>query len=318
LSMDPLNRPARAEITNRLKALGRIEEAVAQATKAIILDPDYDMMYQLLFVLHSNYTYRHDEALFWVEKGHEIWPEEVLHMMSLVFVYHTLGMSDEEERWAAFLLEHHSDHMFVAALPAIRALYGQEAEVALTETLAVEATGALRHNGVVRRIVGRMIVWSYILTERYDEGLAFLRDYYPQIFGPDPEVRPWASHLAAYLLMQTGQPQDAAPVLAALREHAESKMAVDLPYGEMVLARIALYENDYERFIRHANLAADAGWLQLWGEGWTLDQHPPARHWFGRPEFDALLQRLASRSAEQRRNVETHQLEREATASVND
>ena len=303
LAMDPLNREARATLVNELKRLGRSEAAVEQARKAVLLDPDYDQMYQLLFVLYHNYLYRHDEALMWVRKGHEMWPDEVLHMMSFVYAYMTLRMDDEAERWAEHLQERFPDHMFVAALPAILALHRQETESVMALVRQVEDSGGLRHNAVVRRIVGRMLVWALILDGKPEEGLGFLVEYFPEIFGPDPEVREWASRLAAYLLVETGRPEEATPILDALRDYATRLPGGQPAHGETILAHISMCEDDYHGFIEHMNKALDHGWLHVVGEYWALDDYPPTRRWVGRPEFDALANRISAGIEEQRQNV---------------
>jgi len=315
LVLDPLNRDARTGIANRLKNLGRIEEAIVQAEKAIVLDPEYDHMYQVLFNLHTNYTFRHDEALYWVQRAHEIWPDEVVHMMSIVFVYMTLGMDEEAERWAAYVQEKAPDHMFVRGLPMIIALYRQDADQALAEIDKLEAAGVLRHNPLIRRIVGQMLVWTYILADQTGKGLAFLQEFYPQIFGNEPEVLGWASNLAAYMLARDGEREKATPILAALREHIE-KQGLTEPRLHKARAHIALWENDYQGFVDSMNRAVNAGWLLVFDNYWSLDRYPPTRRWIGRPEFDALVERIAAGIAEQRANVE-ERLREEGMADKN-
>ena len=62
--------------------------------------------------------------------------------------------------------------------------------------------------------------------------------------------------------------------------------------------------------------AVDAGWLRVFDNYWSLDRYPPTRKWLGRPELDALVDRIAVGIAEQRAIVEERLREQSALEAL--
>jgi hypothetical protein len=139
------------------------------------------------------------------------------------------------------------------------------------------------------------------------------------MFEPDIELNNFnelqQARWVAILLMKTGDTKAAAPLLGAWRKFAVDQMVVEAEL-EAELAIQSLVADDYEQFIEHLTRAVDLGWRQTVGMSWTLDKSPMTRDFAGRPEFDALVQRIAADIAEQRARAKRHLLDKAATETI--
>ncbi|MGI9263292.1 MAG: tetratricopeptide repeat protein [Gammaproteobacteria bacterium] len=304
LTMDPLSRVARNNIAANLMQMGRFEEAEAQWRKAIALDPDYDTTYVGLYNLYSNIYYRHDEALKWLEKAHEVAPDDAGNAINFVGLYLELGMVDKANQWAEYVQVTAPDHPFAKMIPSYVALYQQDVEAALAETEQL-VDSPLWSTPFVKNAR----LQALMLADRYDDGLALARESYPEIFEADYDLMTFNDlqqvTLISALMMEAGDNENARRLLAARRQLAMDQVPTE-PGREAMLALNSVIADDYDEYIRHLSRAVDLGWRQTIGMGWTLDQAPTTRQFVGRPEFDALVERIAMDIAEQRARAEKH------------
>jgi TolB-like protein len=314
LAMDPLSRVARNNIGANLMQMGRFEEAEAQWRKAIALDPDYDTTYVALSNLYSNNYYRHDEALTWLEKAHQVAPEDAGNSINFVGLYLELGMVEEANRWAFHVRSTAPNHPFAMMIPSYVALYQQDVETALLETERLIDTPLWQ-----TPFVKNARIQALMLAERFEDGLDIARESYPEVFEADYELVAFNDlqqvTLISIMLMKTGDREKADRLLATRRQLAIDRLPSESA-REAMLATNSVIADDYDGFIKHLSRAVDLGWRQNVGMGWTLDQWPMTQHYVGRSEFDALVKRIGVDIAEQRARVEMHLQEKSATDAI--
>ena len=304
LTMDPLSRVARNNIAANLAQMGKFEEAETQWRAAIALDPDYDTTYIALYSLYSNSYYRHDEALTWLERAYEAAPDDTGNAANFVSLYFELDMDDEAEKWATHVQDTAPNHPISQLIPSFVALHRQDVARALAETERLIDSPIWSAD-----FVKATRIQALVLANQYDEGLALAREYFPAIFEPGFNLTSFNDlqrvRQIVFLLIATGDPESAAPLLDNWRRFAIKQMPAEAS-RESELAAIALTEQDYDQFIERLTHAVDLGWRQTIGAGWTLDEAPLTRDYVGRPEFDVLVERIATDIAAQRARVEKH------------
>jgi TolB-like protein len=304
LTMDPLSRVARNNIAANLVQMGRFEEGEAQLKRAIALDPDYDTSYIGLFNLYTGIYYRHDEALRWLEKAYEMAPDDTGNASNFIGLYLDLGMEKGARKWAAYVSSTAPNHPFAYGMPSYMALYEQNTDQALIETekLAKTPVGRAQFATAFR-------IQALMLANRNDDALELAREHYPAMFEADVELTDFndlqQAGLVTSLLVKSGDKESATSLLEAWRIFANEQMP-DESTLEAALAMRALAADEYDGFVQHLTRAVDLGWRRTIGINWTLDKAPATRIYLGRPEFDALVERIAVDIAKQRARAEQH------------
>ena len=304
LTMDPLSRVARNNIAANFQQMGKFEDAEAQWRKAIALDPDYDTTYIAMHFLYTNNYYRHDEALRWLEKAYEVAPDDTGNAFNFVSTYLELDMDDEAEQWASHVQDTAPNHPLSQLIPSYVALHRQDVARALAETARLIDSPIWS-----AAYVKSTRIQALMLANKNDEGLVLAREYFPEIFEPEFTLTSFNEFqqvtLIAFMLMESDDPESAAPLLDTWRQFVIKQIPSEAG-RESMLAMQALAARDYDQFIERLTHAVDLGWRQTIGVGWTLDEAPATRGYVGRPEFDVLVERIATDITVQRARVEKH------------
>jgi hypothetical protein len=301
LDIDPLSRVAQNNVAATLMDLGRYDEAEAEFRRAITLDPDYPTPYAGMANLNNNIYHRLNEAHRWYLKANELAPLDVSVAVNLPFLYRTLGMGEEFDRWARRIENDAPEHPIATVIPVWRAALTLNAD-----TLIAQLDEAEREGHALPFVLRQLRCLALQLDGRSGEAIPMVKEHAPELFVNPAQVNDnnnGDAFCAIRALLAAGDTGQAKIMTDGWREYAETRI-LEPGNRHMSLARLAVINRDYETAIAEARLAVDAGWVGSFGWGWTLVEDPDWAPVADRPEVMALAARLDKKIATQRAAVE--------------
>jgi TolB-like protein len=301
LDIDPLSRVAQNNVAATLMDLGRYDEAEAEFRRAITLDPDYPTPYAGMANLNNNIYHRLDEAHRWYLKANELAPLDVSVAVNLPFLYRTLGMGEEFDRWARRIENDAPEHPIATVIPVWRAALTLNAD-----TLIAQLDEAEREGHALPFVLRQLRCLALQLDGRSGQAIPMVKEHAPELFVNPAQVNDnnnGDAFCAIRALLAAGDTGQAKIMTDGWRKYAETSI-LEPGNRHMSLARLAVINRDYETAIAEARLAVDAGWVGSFGWGWTLVEDPDWAPVADRPEVMALAARLDKKIATQRAAVE--------------
>ncbi len=302
LEIDPLSRVAQNNVGAILTELGRYDEAEAEFRRAITLDPDYPTPYQSLANLNNNIYHRLDEAHRWYLKANELAPMDVTLAINLPFLYRTLGMDEEFDRWTRRIENDAPEHPIATVIPVWKTALTQNADALNAQIDAAEKAGH-----ALPFVLRQLRCLALQLGGQSGKAIPMLKERDPELFTNPPQVNDnnnGNAFCAIRALLATGDMEQASEVTGAARVYAESQILAPAN-RHIFLAQLAVINGDFDSAIAEARLAVDDGWVGSFGWGWTILEDPDWAPIADRPEVVELAARIGEKIAHQRSAVET-------------
>lgn len=299
VELDPLSPILLYEVVEKLMFLGRFDEAESRVTSLIESDPDFPVYLTAMSGI-KNVKGQIDQQVIWIRRKLALDPGDIQEYQNLAFAMLDLGDTSklpEIRRQMEAIDTQHFSHGFVDIFESLHARNYKS---------AFEALNWLEKEfGQVPSFQG-FFGFLHTLDGNYEKARAAFEIAEPRFFDRSTfraaiEQQANQGCLNAWLMMRTGDPELGQELLGMTIRYLEDELPTYVDHADRFgMAGCYLARGDTEKALDAFETTVAHGHYSGW---WIFTSLP----WFeplkGEPRFEAALQRVRGRMAEQRENL---------------
>ena len=302
LELDPLSPVLLSNAAANAGGLGRFDEMKARFERVIELNPNSQFGYTGMAAYHASVLGRFDQSLSWRVRSLQQDPTDISELTSISLEYLDLGDYQAAEYWAGRASDIRSVNLDVSSARFALALRQGDWAAASTHARRVEELSA---GQIFNPAVLMHLLVEDLASGNSDDALARYRQEVPTVFGNNGfTVTAATSYLGpqlAYLLRETGSPEQASELLAETLLVMDSQPVLGY-WGSGPFKAIAYAVSGEDlKALAALRTAVDAGWRYGW---WYFFDHDPLLESLRTyPEFQVMRAEIEADMAEQLKNV---------------
>jgi TolB-like protein/DNA-binding winged helix-turn-helix (wHTH) protein/Tfp pilus assembly protein PilF len=294
VELDPLSLSAIKGVGTRLERLGRFDEGLAWYERALEIDPEFPEAYLRIGIHHWMVTGRLDEAVVWWRKALAIDPNPH-DFATYGWLLLDLGDSDEGAYWISHAYELAPEQELpIAAMQALALDRGDDA--------AARFYGEKTYGIFPRDIFALSLLRDGdVKLGRYAEARARYEEHYPELLSEeDPRIERGNYGAAVDLALILDRTRDSERS-ELLRERSLELLRSISRLGQIGYAvtdvKIHAQRGEKQKALSALRQAIDAGWRVGWW--WELKLKPDLEPLYDEPEFQAMVAEIEADMATQ-------------------
>lgn len=285
--IDPLSERIATRLADAYWSVGRAEEAIAKLRDNIRNSPQVPANYSRI-ATYLNQMGHTGEAMRYIVMQRELDPNNPIRQFRVCEFYLQLADDAAAERCADKFEQDGGPRFRVVYLRQI--IHNFRGEWAQQNALMDELLILANPNDP---LTPALVAWSHARQD-CPRALTVLRDYYPTVFGDQPELSPvqlLAARVGIYCLQRTNEAEAAGQLLQAYQDTIERIRLQQGPWivaGDERAAGYALAGED-DLAVQELTRLVDSDWRYYW---WQLHNRVEYQHLATRADFIAMQQKL--------------------------